>query len=444
MSDSDSGDYGTPTPYGRWQYTGADGSERQWIPDDPSQAVQGRSGATFDPTQVAYTTRPNYEGTPTEYYDQSGNMIGYLGRDNTVLSTGNLNFVDNSGNPLSNATDRFANIQQTDENGNLLFIDPNDEGRLTLKNTGHPATIAPLSSQMKMYEPQSSSLFADPLFRNFLLSAAAMGGAAAFAPALGGAGAGAEAFPVALGDSITMAPLGEVAGAGSLTAGEAATAGLTGADLLKYGQYGLKGLGALQSVAGLANGRNTQGYVGQGGQGGYGGTTMVVNPTGPWNTFLKPGLETVGQANQRPITTGLENLEMLSDTMPSQSYFTYGSPVQTASLPAYRVGGGVLSQYKDGGETHVPEFITGATGHYVKGRGDGQSDDIPAMLADGEYVFDADTVAALGNGSSDAGAKVLDKMREALREHKRSAPVDEIPPKAKSPLEYIKEGMKRK
>ena len=100
--------------------------------------------------------------------------------------------------------------------------------------------------------------------------------------------------------------------------------------------------------------------------------------------------------------------------------------------------------YKKGGLTHlsssehVPEFITGATGHYVKGRGDGQSDEIPAMLADGEYVFDADTVAALGNGSSDAGAKRLDEMRQSIRKHKRSAPIDKIPPKAKSPLEYLK------
>lgn len=100
--------------------------------------------------------------------------------------------------------------------------------------------------------------------------------------------------------------------------------------------------------------------------------------------------------------------------------------------------------YKKGGLTHlsslehIPEFITGATGHYVKGRGDGQSDDIPAMLADGEYVFDADTVAALGNGSSDAGAKRLDEMRQSIRKHRRSAPIDKIPPKAKSPLEYLK------
>jgi hypothetical protein len=60
------------------------------------------------------------------------------------------------------------------------------------------------------------------------------------------------------------------------------------------------------------------------------------------------------------------------------------------------------------------------------------------MLSDGEYVFDADTVAALGDGSSKAGAAVLDKMREAIRKHKRSAPVNDIPPKAKSPLAYLK------
>jgi hypothetical protein len=77
-------------------------------------------------------------------------------------------------------------------------------------------------------------------------------------------------------------------------------------------------------------------------------------------------------------------------------------------------------------------------GFAVEGPGTGQSDDIPTMLADGEYVFDADTVAALGDGSSKAGAEVLDKMREAIRAHKRSAPVDKIPPKAKSPLEYLK------
>lgn len=97
-----------------------------------------------------------------------------------------------------------------------------------------------------------------------------------------------------------------------------------------------------------------------------------------------------------------------------------------------------IAGFAQGGDVHIPEFKTGTTGHYVQGRGDGQSDEIPAMLANGEYVFDADTVAALGNGSNEAGAKALDKMREAIRKHKRSAPAHKIPPKAKSPLEYLK------
>ena len=43
------------------------------------------------------------------------------------------------------------------------------------------------------------------------------------------------------------------------------------------------------------------------------------------------------------------------------------------------------------------------------------------MLSDGEYVMDAETVSALGDGSNDAGAKRLDEMRERLRAHKRGA-----------------------
>lgn len=84
---------------------------------------------------------------------------------------------------------------------------------------------------------------------------------------------------------------------------------------------------------------------------------------------------------------------------------------------------------------HRNDYRAGA---YVEGPGDGQSDDIPAMLADGEYVIDAETVAQLGNGSNKAGSKVLDKFRENIRSHKRNTPHDKIPPKSKSPLAYLK------
>lgn len=153
--------------------------------------------------------------------------------------------------------------------------------------------------------------------------------------------------------------------------------------------------------------------------------------------------------------------------------------------------GGLPKKYHDAApEGHNPEFVTGITGFYACGGGTGQSDDIPAMLHDGDYVMDADVVAALGDGSSKAGrevlegfrsqiphkesgggkpvpakiadgeyvfpagfvtalgggnnkagAKILDGLREKLRAHKRSAPTSKIPPKAKSPLDYI-EGAK--
>lgn len=159
------------------------------------------------------------------------------------------------------------------------------------------------------------------------------------------------------------------------------------------------------------------------------------------------------------------------------------------SRQPHLAAGGLPAKYTEAApKGHNPEFITGLTGYYAQGKGTGQSDDIPAMLHDGDYVADADLVAALGDGSSKAGAealekfrrqiphqqsaeggavvpakiadgeyvfpasfvtaigrgdnkagaKLLDAMREEIRAHKRSAPTSKIPPKAKSPLDYLK------
>jgi hypothetical protein len=164
-------------------------------------------------------------------------------------------------------------------------------------------------------------------------------------------------------------------------------------------------------------------------------------------------------------------------------------PLKGAGLSGGLAHGGLPHKYaKAAPEGHNPEFITGITGYYAQGGGTGQSDDIPAMLHDGDFVMDADTVASLGDGSSKAGAEVLEKMRtslphqhsqsagnpvpakiadgeyvfpaafvtaigggsnkigaqrlnemrEKIRAHKRSAPDSKIPPKAKSPLDYLK------
>ncbi len=83
-------------------------------------------------------------------------------------------------------------------------------------------------------------------------------------------------------------------------------------------------------------------------------------------------------------------------------------------------------------------------GDAVTGPGDGQSDDIPAMLADGEFVFPADVVAAIGNGSTKAGSDKLYDMMHGIRAHVRSAKPQDLPPEINSPLDFLKHQPKKR
>ena len=77
--------------------------------------------------------------------------------------------------------------------------------------------------------------------------------------------------------------------------------------------------------------------------------------------------------------------------------------------------------------------------YLAKGSGSGRADTINARLSDGEYVVDAETVALLGDGSTDEGARKLDQMREQLRKQKgKKLAKGEFSLSAKSPLSYLK------
>ena len=103
---------------------------------------------------------------------------------------------------------------------------------------------------------------------------------------------------------------------------------------------------------------------------------------------------------------------------PKTAYYQYGNPPTQAKA----MGG--LSQ------VHSMRIGGGA---------DGRSDDVNAVLSDGEYVMDAESVAMLGNGSSKAGAAKLDQMRSNLRKQKGQAlSKGKISPNAKSPLSYLR------
>lgn len=66
----------------------------------------------------------------------------------------------------------------------------------------------------------------------------------------------------------------------------------------------------------------------------------------------------------------------------------------------------LIAYHKDGGHEGPGR---------VKGIGSGQDDKIPAWLSDGEYVWSAQDVADLGDGSTDEGVRRLDKMRQMVR-----------------------------
>ena len=127
--------------------------------------------------------------------------------------------------------------------------------------------------------------------------------------------------------------------------------------------------------------------------------TFQANPTGMGTKYAKKGGQQTTNFEDLPAITvtgssyGREPLDPLSyqaiqelikslnssqASARSQNLIDSGlkmlSPKGILS-GGYRSGGLTVN---DDGEEHIPEFITGATGHYVKGKGDGQSDDIPA------------------------------------------------------------------
>jgi hypothetical protein len=118
-------------------------------------------------------------------------------------------------------------------------------------------------------------------------------------------------------------------------------------------------------------------------------------------------------------------------------------------VPLYNVlghanGGGANMAYQDRvlPQEHNPQFfseggLNSMQHRYVQGAGDGTSDSIPAMLANGEFVIPADVVSSLGNGSNDSGAKVLDTFLKTIRAHKKKHDAKHLPPDSKGPLAYL-------
>ena len=121
----------------------------------------------------------------------------------------------------------------------------------------------------------------------------------------------------------------------------------------------------------------------------------------------------------------------------NQGEFGFYDPAVYTPLPA-ATGGQIRSPHAYYQYGNVPQSVKEYKSGGLSALSDGRSDDIPAVLSDGEYVMDAETVALLGNGSTDAGARQLDRMRESLRKQKGGALAKgKFSPNAKSPLAYL-------
>ena len=169
------------------------------------------------------------------------------------------------------------------------------------------------------------------------------------------------------------------------------------------------------------------------------------------------------QELQSAANGGIIHRAFGGSTTPGGGGLMHGTPIQQhanlfgsreiplTGAPHLQSGGqpdGMAYQDRTLPEGHNPQFfseggLNSIHHRYVTGAGDGTSDSIPAMLANGEFVIPADVVSSLGNGSNDSGAKVLDAFLKTVREHKQKHDAKHLPPDSKGALGYLLQAQKK-
>jgi len=132
-----------------------------------------------------------------------------------------------------------------------------------------------------------------------------------------------------------------------------------------------------------------------------------------------PGGVVLQQSEETPRTQGMAaGGEVIAQLM-ANPYFVGGGLGLDAAGLAYLFKSMYGNLKGEGSKSPIVK----ATGGMLGGATDGMADKVPAMidnsdpaaLSDGEYVLTADGVSQLGNGNSDAGAKVLDEFMGYVR-----------------------------
>ena len=193
-------------------------------------------------------------------------------------------------------------------------------------------------------------------------------------------------------------------------------------------------------IAGLISGLVGGGGGGSGQTGTYGGGgTGRLNPIFSAKLPSAGGLGAIGATRTaRPMG---DQDWLTYGTRPELNFFDYAAqnnpaPI-TTPVPNNPAGPAMYAPDVDN-----MRFAKGGRAEFaVNGPGTGRSDDIPAVLSDGEYVIDAETVALLGDGSNKAGAKKLDDLRVKVRKHKgQKLAKGRFSANAKKPEAYLSGG----
>lgn len=165
------------------------------------------------------------------------------------------------------------------------------------------------------------------------------------------------------------------------------------------------GIGVIGGIGSLLGGSGDQGA----------GLPAGFNPNSGTVTYT-PLNRTQNAAPFDPFTYGQTSGERSFFNPYELQYQTNVPSTPATPAPAMKDGG--EAEFDDSIEGHLAAYYSNG-GHAgpgpVKGIGSGQEDKIPAWLSDGEYVWSAQDVADLGDGSSNEGVRRLDKMRQMVR-----------------------------
>jgi hypothetical protein len=257
-------------------------------------------------------------------------------------------------------------------------------------------------------------------------------------------------------------PISGAGNAGGLT-GALSNAAVTGLDPATLDAYGVPSGGGAAASTGSPLADASAGIAKQGSSGfnlGRGLLSAGVNALGSPanqrpNYGLAPGPSTTaatrGPYFDKPLqSTGYLNREAVPNYQPQGQDWYHWGQVPGAQQPQFFrnnqltfAKGGPLSFGKarqaQQQSMQPSPFDTAQDGHVDSDGGDedssGVSDSIPARLSQDEYVLTAADVSRLGNGSSTAGARKLDKMRTMIA---RDAGAKKHQGKVKSPMHYAR------